>query len=155
MSLLDGALQVAAERRLFDHAGDDGAHRQPQNHRERRVLGGVKILLLGQPNQPAQHPLQQHHADEADHAGEQRRAPHLVGERVAAGAHAPQLGRGLRPSGTADEVAPIRPQIDRHDWHRPRPRRCVPGVGAGQPGPWHGTGRSHGDADGDGADHDR
>jgi hypothetical protein len=75
-------------------------------------------------------------------------APGFVRQWVSTGIRPARGGCRLRPSRTPHEVAPIQPQVNRHERDGPR-RRLIPGVRRHHGGPRQGTGGGGRDADED------
>jgi len=69
VSPLDRPLHIAAERHLLGDAGNDRTHEYPQQHGHERVPRDVKILLLGERDDPVHDPLKEHYRHEAEAAG--------------------------------------------------------------------------------------
>ena len=107
----------------------------------------VEISLLGERDESAQYSLKEQHAGEAEQSRQESRPPGFVRQCVGTGIHPARFGCRPRPSRSPHEVAPIQPQVHRHERDGPRQRRLMPGVRRHQSGPRQGTrgGGSHAD----------
>ena len=85
----------------------------------------------------------------------QSQAPGFCRQCVGTGIRTARVGCRLRPSRAPHEVAPIHPEVHRHDRDGPRQRRLIPGVRRHHGGPRQGTGGRGSDADEDRAPKDR